>query len=127
MFGRSPAHAGLQRERESFVARCRDAANARGEVWVEKVKIETQSEAVSSGEDIAEALGLDTKDLRGAVLEAVRADLDSLLGKVPPGLALAREGLDLRDPALLEGLLKGAREELLQRLAAADADVAGRR
>lgn len=121
--GRSPANAALRREEKAFVAACRDRANAHGDLWVEKVKIRTSPVGSTSGGDIVAALDLDSEDLRTAVLAATSTDIDALLGKLPPGIDLALEGLDLRDDKTLSDLLDEARDDVVRRLVDEDAVV----
>ena len=114
--GRSPANAALRRDERSFVAACRDRANALGDLWVEKVKISTSPVSSTSGADIVEALELKAEDLELVVLDAAAADIEALLGKLPPGMDLATDGLDLRDEKTLKRLLDGARDDVIRRL-----------
>ena len=116
VFGASRAHGVLRREGEAFVADCRDRANALGEVWVEKVKVETKGVSEASGVDIVETLGLGSSELLDAMGEVARQEVRELLGKLPPKIDLAQDGLDLRDDDTLRRLLGVAREDLVQRL-----------
>lgn len=118
--GRTPAHADLRREVDDFVARCRDVANDQRDVWVEKVKLETQAASLANGRDIIEALELDAEELCAAVREAALADLEELLVKLPGDVNLAEDGLDLRDDATLRNLMDVARDDLVGRLVDAD-------
>jgi exonuclease SbcD len=118
--GRSAAHTELRRDVDAFVARCRDLANDQGDVWVEKVKIQTQGPSAANGRDILEGLELDADDLCAAAREAARAELEELLAKLPTAANLAEDGLDLRDDATLRGLMDDARDELVGRLVDAD-------
>lgn len=120
--GRTEADAALRREREALVASCRDRANALGNVWVEKVKIETEPAVRSGGHDLIDTLELDQKELQTLALERAREDIEALLGKLPTGVNLAAEGLDLRDEETLTRLLAEAREEVVGRLLDADSE-----
>lgn len=119
--GRSPADATLRRNERSFVAACRDQSNALDDLWVEKVKISTSPVSSTTGADIVEALDLEAEDLASDVLAAASADIDALLNKLPPGMDLAADGLDLRDEKTLERLLDEARDEVVRRLIDEDA------
>lgn len=114
--GTSAAHSELHRERESFIAECRDRGNALRDVWLEKIEIATKAPPQTSGTDIVEQLALDDADLRTSTLAAAKEHLDTLLEKLPPGIDLAREGLDLRNDATLLALLDEARDEVVLRL-----------
>ena len=114
--GRAPADTALRRDERSFIAACRDRANAQGELWVEKVEISTKPVSGTSGADIVEALDLEADDLATTVLAAASDAIDTLLGKLPPGIDLAADGLDLRDEKTLERLLDEARADVVRRL-----------
>jgi len=123
--GRSAANPVLRREVGAFVAACRDRANALSDVWVEKVKIGTRDAVAASGSDIVESLDLDSPELREVVLAAVKADLATLLDKLPAHVDLAGDGLDLRSDATLLGLMDDARDEVVRRLVEADSSATG--
>lgn len=114
--GASAVHIELHRERETFVTECRDRGNALRDVWLEKIVIATKAPPKASGGDVIEQLALDDSEQRRAALAAARQELDTLLEKLPPGLDLVREGLDLRDETSLMTLLEEARDEVVLRL-----------
>ena len=121
--GRSSVNTTLRREESAFVAGCRDRANALGDIWVERVRINTHSVATTSGHDIIEALALDVDDVRTPALEKARGDIDDLLAKLPPAIMHEGDILDLRDEATLHALVDKARDEVARRLVDMDAVV----
>jgi DNA repair exonuclease SbcCD nuclease subunit len=121
--GRSPANTTLRREESAFVAGCHDRANALGDLWVERVRINTRSVATTSGHDIIQALELDADDLRTAALEKARGDIDDVLGKLPAAIMRGGDIIDLRDKATLDALVDEARDEVARRLVDMDAVV----
>jgi len=125
LVGRTSADAQLRRDRLRLVAACRERANAFGDVWVEKVELGTRNTS-ASGRDIVDALELDAVELRQAAGRELRKDLEQLLEKMPAGLDLGRDGLDLLDETALQGWFDEARDEVVRRLIDADVDVDAR-
>jgi len=104
--GETPLHASLANDPERLAAECRNAAiGTGGELWVEKVRLQTRPPRVAMGDRLAPlhaafAAGLDDP----ARVEALLGDFAALRAKVPqPGresLALPADAAGLR--ALME-------------------------
>jgi exonuclease SbcD len=123
--GATSADAALRREQEALVAAIRDRGNSLGDIWIEKVVLRTRPESTTIGRDVLDTLDLEAKDLLAITREAAREELDVLLSKLPPGIDLTSDGLDLRDDRTLDVLLAAAREEVVRRLVDADSHRAG--
>ncbi|MGC5016340.1 metallophosphoesterase family protein [Streptosporangium sp. DT93] len=112
--GRSSAHLQLWNDRPRFVNEIRSLANEFGELWVEKVRIETRTpDAPDEG-----ATGLLTELRRTA--DALRADEDALRRLITatplyaslPGDARGQDGIRPQDPQWLSRLGEDAMDLL---------------
>ena len=120
LVGRTVVSDELHRDHDEFLLACRDLANSREDVWIEKLEQRTHAPTSANGSDIIEVLDLESQTLRAQVLASLQKDLDTLRTKVPPGLASAADLPDLADPEVLDGLLDAAQEEVVRRLLDAD-------
>lgn len=121
--GRTLAHRRLVRYVDYYQQELRrllvDAFDDR--VWLEKVRIktaypqETKSEQVDSahGELVAAIQSLTPDNL---VVNAVRGDLEKMIGAIPADPRFESLRLDLDDPAMIETLVKEAQEFLVATL-----------
>ena len=120
LVGRTSASDELYRDRDDFLLSCRDWANSRGDVWIEKLSQRTQAPSSANGADIVEVLDLNSPTLRAEVLASLEKDLENLRTKMPAGLSLAAGLPDLADPEVLDRLLDAAEDEVVRRLLDAD-------
>jgi DNA repair exonuclease SbcCD nuclease subunit len=116
LMGATAAHGDLLGRRDTFLTECRDLANALGDVWIEKLEMATRRLQNGGGEYLVERLELDADDLVCEAVTAARVDLEALFEKVPPGMDLGAEGLNLRDYAALAAMASDARDEVVRRL-----------
>lgn len=126
--GRCGAHAQLQADTNSWVNQIRaigtDVSN--GQVWIEKVRIQTRAEIdperIRAREDAISGLLKSVEDL-GSIDEAIEAldsDLAALRKKLPTELQSGEEALDLDSPAKREQLLAEIQQILIPRLLAGE-------
>jgi exonuclease SbcD len=126
--GETPAHRRLASDAESLRERLALAAQGEGEVWLEKLRLETRAPAEATGAGDTELLGLlsrlaDAPENAGSLLLASElADLDE---RFKPVLRAFGEGQEpgqggLVDPAELDALPREGLALLAERLAAAD-------
>ena len=120
LVGRTSVSDELYRDRDDFLLSCRDWANSRGDVWIEKLSQRTQAPSSANGADIVEVLDLNSPALRAEVLASLEKDLENLRTKMPAGLILAAGLPDLADPEVLDRLLDAAEDEVVRRLLDAD-------
>ena len=106
--GRGAIHTKLVRDARGVEANARAAASdVSGEVWVEKVLVQTLPEVDVDGvRERQDALGHVARTIHGVsadpeALKALAAELRPLLEKLPPGLG---EGVPLFDPSDPDGL-----------------------
>lgn len=121
--GATAAHATLASDPERWIHDVRAAAaDAGGEVWIEKALLATTSTLdlpalAARGDaigDVVRAL-LDPAE-HEAVLAEARAELEALRLKLPPEIREGDDGLRLDDDRVLRGMLADAAELLVPRL-----------
>lgn len=126
--GRCGAHAQLQADVNGWINQIRaigtDVSN--GQVWIEKVRIQTRAEIdperIRAREDAISGLLKSVEDL-GSIDEAMEAldgDLAALRKKLPTELQSGEEALDLDSPAKREQLLAEIQQILIPRLLAGE-------
>jgi DNA repair exonuclease SbcCD nuclease subunit len=121
--GQTKAHVALETDPEHFVAEVRAAASdVAGEVWVEKVRLETRAaldlpalraQAGPIGELVRAIDGLRASD---EALRALGGDLEELRRKLPAELREGEDALRLDDPAYLRALLADVEQMIVPRL-----------
>ncbi len=114
--GGTAMHGELVSDRERIEAECDAAAIQAGDVWLERIVVETTAERVT--QDDVEAAGL-TEILRAVAADpgerdAIRRALEADLGRIPPSLRRAA-GVDLDDGAF-DAVLADAAALLAHRL-----------
>lgn len=124
--GRTAANVSLRCSSSSLVATLRDRANARGDVWIERVEISTTDESAVRGMDVITSLELDDESLHREAIANARAAVTALLEKLPAGIDLAAAGLDLQDDATLLRWMSDARSDIVNRISDHEPD-SGRR
>lgn len=122
--GTCRAHETVSGQHERFVNECRALANdtGLGQVWVEKVQIQTHSQV--DGDKLAkrsDALGDLLRFIRGLAadetgLRELLLQFKDLKQKLPVELREGADAINLNDPTLLRGLLGDAEQILLPRL-----------
>ena len=121
--GTCPAAGALAKDPERWIAEVRRVAAALGDVWVEKVKLETLALAVDTAAgDRDEILTGLLADLAGDAgredrIAALREAFADLAKKLPREIVHGEDSLDLTDQGLLGGVLGRARDLLAGRLA----------
>jgi len=121
--GASPSHAALWRHPERWEGEIRQVGNdaGGGQVWIEKVKLETRPpvdlDALRAEDTPLGSLLRSLQGLRGdeAALAALAAELGDLQAKLPAE-AVREFGLDLRDPQWLADAVGDVEQILLARL-----------
>jgi DNA repair exonuclease SbcCD nuclease subunit len=121
--GRCGAHGDLARSPERWMNQVRSAVAdvAAGNIWVEKVRIETQEEAIRClpaedgplGELSQLVRDFSESDER---LRDLSSELNELVAKLPPELKEGADAMPLADPAWLRQLVNQAEPLLIGRL-----------
>jgi DNA repair exonuclease SbcCD nuclease subunit len=124
LVGPCPMHARLRAEPEQTIAECRALAVAlgAGDLWLEKVLIETrraqsESEALARDDAFGGLLrSLRDLDLDGARLAELAGEFADLGTRLPAELRTGDEPFDPASPDALRACLEDVKEMLLERL-----------
>ncbi|MBK1643178.1 DNA repair exonuclease [Thiocapsa imhoffii] len=123
LVGRSPLHARLHAERERVLNECRALVSGRGlgEIWIEKLLVETHADQQPDALTREDALGgllraIQELELEDAGAASLAEEVAGLTAKLPPALRGGEEAFDPTRPEHLRSALEDVKALLLERL-----------
>lgn len=129
LVGHSPIHSRLHAEHERLVNECRAlvSSSGLGDVWIEKLVVETHPSAPPSELSREDAFGgllrtIHALELDGERLSGLSEEIHALALKLPPALRGGDDPFDPSDPAYLSGCLEDVKALLAERLRGQGAD-----